>query len=326
VDGGKTLGHVVSRGEETVERIGTAVERFKRQMSRHLADEKDDERREEAGAALCEQSRQVSAEHGSEFRRAGGATGIEEASIHGGRGESAEGSLAEPRRTGATPIVYTRTRSVEVPLAELKERRVLTVSGDDALANAYRTLCAHVLHRMNEQRWNVLGVTSPGRGEGKTLTAVNLAISLAMESQFTVLLVDGDLSHPGVHDLLGLGEAGGLSDHLLHGTPIDELLVHPGIRRLTVLPAGRRLANPAELLGSAKMRALAAEFKQRYASRLIIYDLSCLHRAADVLAVSPCLDAMLMVVEAGRTRVEEVESAGRLLQGVPLLGTLLNKG
>jgi len=307
-----------------VDRIGTAVEFFKQQLRRRSAEEGADAA--PVVSAPLHSPHPVDAEQAlrRDAGRAGDIAGtVVEPPV---RDESVQDRPAGRRLDVAGPIIYTRTRSVDVPLAELKERRVLTVLGDGASAAAYRTLSAHVLRQMNEKHWNVLGVTSPGRGEGKTLTAVNLAISLAMESQFTVLLVDGDLSHPGVHDLLGLGTAGGLSDYLLRDAPIEELLVHPGIRRLTILPAGPRLINPAELLGSAKMRALAAELKQRYPSRMIIYDLACLHRAADVLAVSSCLDAVLMVVEAGRTRVEEVENAARLLQGVPLIGTLLNKG
>lgn len=300
-----------------MDRIGTAVEFFKQQLRRRGTDEKSDVDRVDPVRIFPKQLEPT-------LRPDPGPVDHVELPVHD---QSVQEHVAAHRGgENAGTIVYSRTRSVDVPLAALKERRVLTVLEEGALSSAYRTLCAHVLHQMNEKQWNVLGVTSPGRGEGKTLTALNLAISLAMESQFTVLLVDGDLSHPGVHELFGLGAAGGLSDYLLRDTPVEELLVHPGIRRLTVLPAGPRLANPAQLLGSGKMRALAAELKQRYPSRMIIYDLAALQRAADVLAVSSCLDAVLLVVEAGRTRVHEVEHAVRLLHGVPLLGTLLNKG
>ena len=302
-----------------MDRIGTAVEFFKQQLRRRGAVE------ETGVVPVLSPPHPVDDEPDLRLDRgrAEEVPGVVEPLRYS---DASQGRATERRRDAAGPIIYTRTRSVEAPLADLKERRVLTVLDDGSMASAYRTLSAHVLRQMNEKQWNVLGVTSPGRGEGKTLTAVNLAISLAMESQFTVLLVDGDLSHPGVHDLLGLGTGGGLSDYLLRDAPIEELLVHPGIRRLTVLPAGPRLINPAELLGSEKMRVLGSELKRRYPSRMIIYDLASLHHAADVLAVASCLDAVLMVVEAGRTKTVEVENASRLLQSVPLIGTLLNKG
>ena len=307
-----------------MDRIGTAVEFFKQQLRRRGAEG-------ESGAPPVTPAPSPASHHTVEAKptvlhdspRTAGVAGTAEPPAYV---ETAQNRVTGLHRDAAGPIIYTRTRSVEVPLVELKERRVLTVLDDGSMAAAYRTLSAHVLRQMSEKQWNVLGVTSPGRGEGKTLTAVNLAISLAMESQFTVLLIDGDLAHPGVQDLLGLGTGGGLSDYLLRDASIEDLLVYPGIRRLTVLPAGQRLINPAELLGSEKMRLLAADLKQRYPSRMIIYDLACLHHAADVLSMSSCLDALLMVVEAGRTKVDEVENAARLLQGVPLIGTLLNKG
>ena len=290
-----------------MERIGTAVEFFKQQMRRRADGTTDGDR----------------VNPSPPLRPLGGSTEAVDAPAPDA---SMPGSSTGRRRDTAEPIVYTRTRSVEVPLATLKAHRVLTAFGEEPLAHTYRTLCAQLLRQMDDKGWNVLGVTGPGRGVGKTLTAVNLAVSLAMESHYTVLLVDGDLHHPGVQHLLGLEEAQGLADHLLHGAPVEELLVHPGIRRLTVLPAGRRLASPAGLLGSARMHALASELKCRYPSRMIVYDLPSLHRAADMLAFSSCLDAVLMVVEAGRTTTEEVEHAARLLNGLPLIGTVLNKG
>ena len=290
-----------------MERIGTAVEFFKQQMRRRAGEPSD-------GGPV---------DPLPPLRPAGGVTEAPDAPV---QEAPPSAQPAGRRRDVAEPIVYTRTRSVEVPLELLQANRILTTFGEEPLANTYRTLCAQVLRQMDEKGWNVLGVTSPGRGEGKTLTAVNLAVSLAMESHFTVLLVDGDLHHPGVQQLFGLDEAAGVADHLLHRAPVEELLVHPGIRRLTLLPAGRRLANPAGLLGSSGMRALASELKHRYPSRMVIYDLPSLHRAADMLAFSSCLDAVLMVVEAGRTTVGEVEHASRLLQNTPLIGTILNKG
>ncbi len=227
---------------------------------------------------------------------------------------------------GWEPIVYTRTRRVPVSEAGLRERRVLSPNEGDPFADAYKILRIQVARRMRENEWNVLAVTSPGEREGKTLTAVNLAVSLAMETHRTVLLVDADLRNPGVHDLLGLGESRGLADYLLDGVPVEDLLVHPDIERLIVLPGGRRLPNSTDLLTSPKMVSLVKELKYRYASRMVLFDLPPILSAADVLAFSPYTDAALLVVEEGKTRSDEIERALQLLQGVPLVGTVLNKG
>ncbi|HZC68510.1 MAG TPA: CpsD/CapB family tyrosine-protein kinase, partial [Nitrospirales bacterium] len=223
-------------------------------------------------------------------------------------------------------IVYSRTRSENVLLSVLRENRVLAAFEEGPYTDAYKILRTQVMHRMRENAWSVLAVTSPGEGEGKTLTAVNLAVSLALEVTQTVLLVDANLRAPSVHHAFGLMEQRGLSDYLLHDTPIEDLLVHPGIRRFVLLPGGRRIQNSVELLTSPRMVALVKELKQRYPSRIVIFDLPPLNRAADVLAFSPYVDATLMVVEEGRTTVADVERALLLLKGAtPVIGTVLNK-
>jgi hypothetical protein len=88
------------------------------------------------------------------------------------------------------PIVYTKTRSLDIPLSTLRQRRVMAAYDKGPFVDAYKILRTQVIHRLRENNWNVLGITSPGHGEGKTLTAVNLAVSLAMETSQTVLLVD----------------------------------------------------------------------------------------------------------------------------------------
>jgi Mrp family chromosome partitioning ATPase len=223
-------------------------------------------------------------------------------------------------------IIYTRTRSLEVPLSILEKHRILAACGESPFVDAYKILRAQVIHRMEEKGWNVLGITSPGEGEGKSLTAVNLAVSLTMDGHYTALLVDAHLRNPHVHEMFGLEEDNGLADHLLNDIPIEDLLVYPGIGRFTFLPGGRRMINSSELLGSPKMSALANELKTRYRDRLILYDLPSLRHAADVLALSPCLDAILMVVGTGCATFEEVGQSLQLLKCVPVIGTILNKG
>jgi capsular exopolysaccharide synthesis family protein len=192
--------------------------------------------------------------------------------------------------------------------------------------DAYKILRTQVMHRLRENNWNVLGVTSPGHGEGKTLTAVNLAASLAMETSQTVLLVDADLRSPGIHEVFGLDDCPGLADYLLDDAPVEDLLVHPGIGRFVLLPGGRAISNSTETLTSPKMLALVEEFKHRYPARIIIFDLPPLLHTADVLAFSPYTDALLLVVEEGKTTVEELQRALSLVKhSRPVLGTVLNK-
>lgn len=222
-------------------------------------------------------------------------------------------------------IVYTRTRSVELSPKRLREKRIILANEQSAAADAYKILRTQVLQRMQERGWNALAVTSPGYGEGKSLTAINLAISLAMEVDKTVLLVDADLREPRLHGFFGVDPEPGLSDYLTSDTPLESILVHPGIGRFVLLPGGGPLLNSSEMLASRKMADLVQELKTRYPSRYVIFDLPPLLSAADVLAFSPHVDAALLVIEDAATKKEEIARAAQLLGGTHLIGTVLNK-
>ncbi|HJT21010.1 MAG TPA: CpsD/CapB family tyrosine-protein kinase [Nitrospira sp.] len=224
------------------------------------------------------------------------------------------------------PIVYTQTKSIEISRSILRQRRVMAAYEKGAFIDAYKILRTQVMQRLRQHEWNVLGVTSPGHGEGKTLTAVNLAVSLAMETTQTVLLVDSNLRDPGVHQVFGLENSPGLADYLLDNEPVEDLLLHPGIGRFVLLPAGRAVPDSTEVLTSPKMLALVEEFKHRYPARIVIFDLPPLLHTADVLAFSPYTDALLLVVEEGSTTVEELQRALLLVKDSrPVVGTVLNK-
>ncbi|MDA8384166.1 MAG: CpsD/CapB family tyrosine-protein kinase [Betaproteobacteria bacterium] len=243
---------------------------------------------------------------------------------------------AHPSALGAVPhlrahraeevgsIVYTQTRNVVVPPAVLRERRVITGYGPGPYADAYKILRTQVLKRMRDLGANVLAVTSPSEGEGSTLVAINLAISLAMEVAHTVLLVDANLRTPRAHDYFGLRSAAGLSHYLTQDAALEDLLIHPGIDHFVWLPAGERLATSSEMLGSPRMAALVDELKHRYPSRIVIFDLPPVLSAADALAFAPLADCALLVVEEGKTPADKVAQAAHLL-GSRLIGTVLNK-
>jgi capsular exopolysaccharide synthesis family protein len=236
------------------------------------------------------------------------------------------GSLQRSDPPIPAPIVYTQTRTVHVSPAVLKEHRIVTALGPSPFSDTYEILRTQVMQRMQENGWNLLGITSPRAGEGKTLIAVNLAVSLAMDTSQTLLLVDADLRDPSVHKAFGLGEGLGLVDHLRDQTPLSDLLIHPGIQRLVLFPGGRPVVRSSDLMNSPAMRALINELKHRYTSRIVLFDLPPLLNAADVLAFSPLIDALLLVVQAGRTQAEEVERSLSLLNAVPIIGTVFNKG
>jgi protein-tyrosine kinase len=222
-------------------------------------------------------------------------------------------------------IVYTRTRTLDVPRELLRASRIVSGFDQCLFTDAYKILSTQVSQKLRMNEWSTLGVTSPGSGEGKTLTAINLAISLASEFNQTALLVDADLRRPSVGEYFGLQPGPGLSDYLMSNTPIDELLVHPEITGFVFLPGGTPLVNSSEALGWRRMADLVGELKLRYPSRLVVFDLPPVLYTADVLAFAPCIDATLLVVEEGRTSRHDIEQATQRLAGTQLLGTVLNK-
>lgn len=243
---------------------------------------------------------------------------------HGSEGPSPRRSTGNFRPV-PPPIVYTSTRTVEVTDDTMRAQRLITGYEGGGFVDAYKMLRTQVVQQCRQKGWNVLGVTSPTPHAGKTLTAVNLSLALAMDLAHTVLLVDADLRRPGVHETFGMESCPGLTEYLFDEIPLEQLLVHPGIGRFVFLPGGRAITNSAEALASPKMGALVEELKHRYPARLLVFDLPPLLSRADVHGFVPHIDALLLVVEEGRTGSSDVAWAMTALKGsVPILGGVLN--
>ncbi|MCB1724523.1 MAG: CpsD/CapB family tyrosine-protein kinase [Gammaproteobacteria bacterium] len=239
---------------------------------------------------------------------------------------SPDGSLRDPSAIpGAQKIVYTQTRRLQTNDAYLKDHRVIAES-TDAVGASYKVLRTHVRQRMLANQWQTLAITSPNEGAGKTLTSINLAISLAREVNQTVLLVDLDLRRPSIARYFTNENLPGISDYLFNDAPLSELLFNPeGVERLVVLPGNKAMEYSSETLSSPKMVALAEELKTRYPSRLVLLDMPPLLACDDVLAFSPYFDAALLVVEESATTNAEVRHSLDLLRRTNLLGLALNK-
>jgi non-specific protein-tyrosine kinase len=168
-------------------------------------------------------------------------------------------------------------------------------------------------------------VTSALPGEGKTSIAINLAIAIAKEFRHTVLLVDGDLRRQSVHKYLGCAGEKGLVDHLAGATPVSDLITWPGIEKLTLISGGRLHQESAEILGSPRMRELITGMKKRYPERYIIFDAPPILTGADVLTLAPLVDNIVVVVQAGKTSLDDVKKALQYLPQDKILGCVLNR-
>jgi exopolysaccharide/PEP-CTERM locus tyrosine autokinase len=241
--------------------------------------------------------------------------------------ERSAGSTAHDRSStdGPASITYKQTRVVATEEPVLLDRRVVAGLLANELSETFRILRTHVLQRMHANGYTTIAITSAGRGEGKTLTAVNLAASIAMDINHTVLLVDADLRRPSLHTYFGMEPDVGLADYLLHDAAVSRCLVNPGIPRLVILPAGRSLLQSSELLSSPKMVDLAEELKRRYTERIVVYDLAPLLLTGDALVFLRHVDCCLLVIEEGRTQKADIGKSLELLDGCNVIGTVLNK-
>ena len=239
------------------------------------------------------------------------------------------GEVPPERRSGAAVenISYNQTRVFSIDPETFRRNRIIIGSGEHAAAEtAFKILRTQVEHRLAARGWNALGVTSPGPGAGKTMTAINLSIALAQEMHRTVLLVDLDFRNPCVHTRFGCDIEFGLIDYLLDDVPITSILVNPGIDRLVILPAGHKaVPNSSELLSSPKMIRFVDELKSRYPSRIIVFDLPPLLWSDDTLAFSPYVDSTLLVISEGITTKEELKRVTEIMEGADVIGTVLNR-
>ncbi len=221
-------------------------------------------------------------------------------------------------------ITYSQTRVVTIAPEVLERRRIAAVA-DDSNADVFRLLRTQLLLEMRQNGWKTLAVTSPKKGAGKSTVCLNLAISFAMEFDCTALLVDADLREPDVRSMLDLPPGPGLADYLLGNAALEDLFVHPGIGNLVILPGSEAAANSAELLRSPMMTNLIQELRQRYADRLVLFDVPPILSGADTLALSTYIDAVVLLIEDGKTSKEDIERACNLLRHANLIGILLNK-
>lgn len=223
-------------------------------------------------------------------------------------------------------INYQYTAKASIPKRVLAQHRIITGLEPGLEVDAYRMLRTRVLHEMANNGWSTLAITSPTPGTGKSLTSINLSLSIAMDLSATVLLVDTDLRQPCVHRYFNLpANTPGLGDYLTKNIPLELLLINPQLGTFIMLPGGKDLYNSSEMLSSPKMQKLILEMKHRYHSRIVVFDIPPLLVADDAIALIPYVDAVLLVIEDEVTTKQELANAIDLLDGVNIIGTVLNK-
>lgn len=222
-------------------------------------------------------------------------------------------------------LSYRHTRVIALDPEHLEDKRIVAHNKNNLHSNMFDLLRTLVLNKMAENGWRTLAVVSPTPEAGKSVVAINLAISIAGHAEKSALLVDFDLRRPSIANYLGLDLEVSLSDMLEGKCELSDILVNPGIPRLVVMAAHRPLANSAEILVSSRVQRLIKEIRERYEERIVIFDLPPLLNADDAIAVLPQIDCVLMVVANGMSSEREIEDALRQLAGTNMLGTVFNK-
>jgi protein-tyrosine kinase len=237
----------------------------------------------------------------------------------------------EPQReAGGAPVSLRGS----INLTRLKQVGMITPDGERTqLAEEFRQIKRPLLLNAFSQGaapvkdGNLIMITSSLPGEGKTFCAVNLAMSIAMEVDRTVLLVDADVAKPSIPQYLGLKADKGLLDLLLDDSlQLSEVLIRTNVDRFTILPAGHGHRYATELLASTAMNRLLQDMARRYADRIIIFDSPPLLATSEARVLASHMGQIVMVIEAERTSHEAIKEALKHIESCEVVGMVLNKG
>jgi len=254
-------------------------------------------------------------------------------------GAKRPGAESDPRRTsGRTvdrggdavrraepegPVQTYLPATVDPTVMELN--CILPQMDDEVARRAYKILRTRLLQRLATNQWYTLALTGTQAQQGKTTTAINLAIALAQDVQTSVFLVDLDLPRPRVASYLGLKFDSGLGEYLSGEVEIDKIIYESGIPRLAIIPNSRPMPHSSELLSSPRMTTLLKTLAASAPRRITIFDMPPLLLADDVLAFAPNIDGVLLVATEGATTRSSLQSAKELLAEMNVVGVILNR-
>ena len=231
--------------------------------------------------------------------------------------------MASSRHDMDDPFAKT-TKNVFLDPNVMRKHHLITEDIDPIALTSYKMLRTRVLKAMRANGWQSLAVTSAAQGDGKTVTAINLAISLAGDVNHEVCLVDLDLRHSSIASYLDMDVEHGISDCFARNLPLEKALVRTNIDRLSVLPNVSNIFDSSEMLSSPAMREIAGRLLSD-PKRLIIYDMPPILAADDMLSFDQCTDAVLFVISEGKTKRTDAIKARELMADLNVIGTVLNR-
>ena len=232
--------------------------------------------------------------------------------------------------TRARPEQYvgpTGARAVRLDENYLRSMRIVTQEEGNPDARGFEMLRSQLYRKMGEGKHQTIGITSPTAGCGKTVCALNLALSIARLPERSITLVDLDLRKPQVASYLGLPPGKGMEAVLRGEAGLDEISVVPeiGAWRFRVLPTYAASRNAAELIASTRMSEVVRQLRADDPEGIILFDLPPVLAVDDVISFLPHLDAILLVVASGESTVSDIANSERLIGSAQMMGIVLNK-
>lgn len=222
--------------------------------------------------------------------------------------------------------LFSALSMASVEQSVMERNKIMPAVNDRRAITAYKVLRTRVLQQMRSHGWRNLVVTGAGPGEGKTITACNLAISISNDVNQSVFLVDVDLQRPSVADYFGLEVHASIGDYLRGEAEISDIIYAPeDMDRIAIIPNRDPVGNSSELLASPRMKKLLKWLAEHGGAPLAIFDTPPVLACDDVLAFSPLIDAYLMVVSEGKTDRASLSRTIEMLNDCNLLGVVLNR-
>jgi protein-tyrosine kinase len=237
-------------------------------------------------------------------------------------------AAAKPFATSlSSPVSKLSGESKQPPVwdeAALDNNLVALKDPQSSEAEQFKILRTNILFPLAGIAPRSILVTSAAPGEGKTFTAANLAISIALNINRYVLLIDADMRKPQLHNRFGFGAVLGLSDYLADGRPLQSLLLKTKVDKLTLLAAGPPPENPSELIGAERMSSLISEVSSRYPDRVVVIDGPPPALAAETGVLARQVDGIIVVVRYGKTRRDDLADLVSRLGEKKILGSVVN--
>jgi Mrp family chromosome partitioning ATPase len=238
--------------------------------------------------------------------------------------------VREPVLAGTeAPVHYAALGRIEFDVATCAKNNILMTDEQPGAtghaATAYRLMRGRILHKIKGSNWSCIGITSAGPGEGKTVTALNLAISIAREKLRVVYLLDLDMRKPSVWNRCGCRPAGQLSQYFAGELALEQVLYQTSVENLVIAGACDPVQGASELLASTRLEELIKYVRGRSPGALVVFDLPPVLSTDEALVVAPRTDALYLVVSEGVTRRDGLARSVDMLSDFTVAGVILNR-